>query len=150
MALTTRPRNYPKADKLVQACLAFCGTSSVPWWIENPESGQLKGRPFMKERKYQKVSYCKYSSASEPCCPESAEPCAVCKFRGKYQKHTAIWTNTTWVPEIEPCGAGCRCPYVVNDMHPEKIGAGLRGRRAYPVPGRLTREIFTYLRDQAS
>ena len=122
-----------------QLCPVVAGEPST--WLA--EGSRLRARP------YHTVSYCKYSAAKEPCCP-AERTCAVCEYRRWYQKNTAIWTNTTWVPEIEPCGAGCRCPYFVNGKHPEQIGAGLAGGKAYPVPGRLTREIFTYLRDQAS
>ena len=132
-----------KADKLAQACLRFCETSSVPWWLENPALGLLRDRDFMRARPYHTVSYCKYSAAKEPCCPAEA-PCPVCDFRRKYQKNTAIWTNSTWKPEMRPCRGGSRCDFISDNRHAETIGSH-GGCKSYPVPGRLVHEIFTHL-----
>ena len=78
-ALSTRPRDLAKADALVRACLRlFAEYPAVPWFMENPETGLLKTRALMEGRCYHSVSYCKYSAAADPCCPEGSA-CPLCR-----------------------------------------------------------------------
>jgi len=57
------------------------------WWIENPQTGLLKKRTFMKDVPYYDVDYCKYSNYG-------------------YRKRTRFWTN---IKGFEPklCKTDC-------------------------------------------
>ena len=51
------------------------------WFIENPDSGDLKRRPCIEGLSYVRVEYCMYG------CP--------------YRKRTRLWTNCTdWTPKL--------------------------------------------------
>jgi hypothetical protein len=72
-ALTTRPRDLPKADAIVQRALEIIRYLDPPrWWIENPRNGLLPKRDFMAGIPYTDVDYCQYSDWG-------------------YQKPTRIW-----------------------------------------------------------
>ena len=134
-------RDLIKADRLVGACLAlFAQRPEAPWFMENPGTGLLRTRRVVEGKVFRLVDYCKYSSAADPCCPLSA--CPLCGFRTKYRKETAIWTNTTWQPKASLCRKGSLCGFVVDGRHEEVVKTG---KKAYPVPGRLTREIAEFL-----
>ena len=80
---TGPPRDYEKADRLVQACINiieyFC---PILWFLENPDSGELKRRPCIEGLDHIRVDYCMYSS-----CP--------------YRKRTRLWTNCLdWTPKM--------------------------------------------------
>ena len=146
-ALSTRPRDLAKADALVRACLRlFAEYPTVPWFMENPETGLLKTRALMEGRCYHSVSYCKYSAAADPCCPEGSA-CPLCQYRKRYMKPTAVWTNTTWQPKRAVCWSCKRCPFMGEGgrAHRESLDQGGSGWRAYAVPGRLTQEIAEHL-----
>ena len=59
----------------------------MPWFMENPESGLLKGREVVAGLPFRVVDYCKYGKP--------------------YRKRTAIWTNTEWEPEQPLCKHDC-------------------------------------------
>jgi hypothetical protein len=137
-------RDLEKADALVKACLdIFDKHPFVPYFMENAATGLLKTRDVVQGLTYHTVTYCKYSAAEDPCCPEEA--CAFCEFRRKYLKPTAIWTNTKWVPKISQCKNGNRCPFVVDGKHPETVGGKNKGAKVFAIPGRLSREIAEYV-----
>ena len=80
-ALTRRPRRLEleDGDCLVLKTIEIIGYLRPRWWaVENPRTGLLKSRPYMKALPYDDVSYCMYG------------------FR--YQKTTRIWNNLPWVP----------------------------------------------------
>ena len=85
MARTTAktPRDFEKADRLVQACRHITENLQPRcWFIENPDSGYLKTRQCVKCLPRMRVDYCMYSN-----CP--------------YRKRTRIWTNcTNWTPKM--------------------------------------------------
>ena len=63
------------SDKLVKKTLEIIDYfNPIYWYIENPQSGELKNRPFMKDIPYYDVDYCMYSDWG-------------------YRKRTRIWTN---------------------------------------------------------
>ena len=74
-----RPEKIPdlqSADKLVLKTLEIINyfTPAARWWfIENPQTGQLKNRPFMKNINFIDVDYC--------------------MFDWYIRKRTRIWTN---------------------------------------------------------
>ena len=64
-----------EADKLVLKTLEIIKYFSPSlWFIENPQTGQLKNREYMKDLPYYDVDYCMYSDWG-------------------YKKRTRIWTN---------------------------------------------------------
>ena len=73
---TGGPRNFEKADCLVQACRDIIEYLQPNcWFIENPDSGLLKTRPCISGLSYVRVGYCMYG------CP--------------YRKRTRLWTKCT-------------------------------------------------------
>ena len=72
-----RPEKIPdlqSADKLVLKTLEIINYFTPHWWfIENPQTGQLKNRPFMKNINFIDVDYC--------------------MFDWYIRKRTRIWTN---------------------------------------------------------
>ena len=88
------PRDFEKADRLVQACRDiieyFCPKI---WFIENPDTGYLKTRPCVQGLPHVRVDYCMYSN-----CP--------------YRKRTRLWTNCTdWIPTM------CDWSHCINGRH---------------------------------
>ena len=72
-AMTCRARDLEMADQIVQRTLDIINyLQPRHWFIENPKTGLLKGRPFMKEYAFVDVDYCQFSSWG-------------------YQKPTRIW-----------------------------------------------------------
>ena len=54
-----QPRNLEKADRLVKRCLELiCHLQPRVWFLENPDSGLLKTRDFMKDIPFVCVDYC--------------------------------------------------------------------------------------------
>tara|TARA_R100000655_G_scaffold42878_1_gene78915 strand:+ start:1149 stop:1739 length:591 start_codon:yes stop_codon:yes gene_type:complete len=72
-----RPEKIPdlkSADKLVLKTLEIIDYFNPHWWfIENPQTGQLKNRPFMKNINFIDIDYC--------------------MFDWYIRKRTRIWTN---------------------------------------------------------
>ena len=55
------PRDLVKADALVKRCLGLIQTLRPKvWFLENPDSGLLRTRPFMQALSYVRVDYCCY------------------------------------------------------------------------------------------
>jgi site-specific DNA-cytosine methylase len=83
---------WVEADKLVIKTLEIIKYFNPEvWFIENPQTSQLKKRDIMKDVPYYDVDYCKYSSWG-------------------YRKRTRIWTNKKdWSPLI------CKndCPHMM-------------------------------------
>tara|TARA_R110000822_G_scaffold63736_4_gene156467 strand:+ start:6395 stop:7054 length:660 start_codon:yes stop_codon:yes gene_type:complete len=64
-----------EGDKLVKKTLEIINYFNCEYWfMENPQSGKLKDREYMKDIPYYDVDYCKYSDWG-------------------YRKRTRIWTN---------------------------------------------------------
>ena len=61
-ALTTRERKLALADKLVQKVLEIVKYFNPRWWwIENPQTGELKSRWYMAELAFVDIDYCQFS-----------------------------------------------------------------------------------------
>ena len=70
------PRDFEWADSLVLRALEIIDYFKPKYWyIENPQTGLLKTRPFMFNLPYTDVDYCRYSDWG-------------------YRKRTRIWTNS--------------------------------------------------------
>ena len=74
---TGKPRDMEKADKIVQRTLE-CIQYFMPktWFMENPQTGYLKGRAVVEGLRYKDVTYC--------------------IFGYPYKKATRIWSNSEW------------------------------------------------------
>ena len=86
---TGKPREMEKADKIVQRTLE-CIQYFMPktWFMENPQTGYLKGRAVVQGLRYKDVSYC--------------------VFGYPYKKPTRIWSNSEWQP-LPMCTRSCPC-----------------------------------------
>ncbi len=100
------PRNFEWADGLVLKTLEIIEYFNPPvWYIENPQSGLLKTRPFMENLGYTDVDYCRYC------------------YWG-YRKRTRIWTNTDLQGKL--ClGVGV-CPNMKGRRHLKTAQRGVR------------------------
>ena len=121
------PRDLDTADKLVQRCFELIFQLKPRFWfVENPDSGLLKTRPFMQGLPFVRVGYCMYGAL--------------------YRKRTRIWTNATWAPQT------CDRSHLVGRRHPKTAQRGGRGTwdphdscerdELHALPARLCKEIF--------
>ena len=100
------PRDFVWADSLVERALEIIKHFEPRFWfLENPQTGLLKTRPFMLELPYTDVDYCCYSDWG-------------------YKKRTRLWTNSGF------CGSLClgpgRCPSMLGRRH---LTSAQRGSR---------------------
>ena len=102
------------------------------WFIENPQTGLLKTRPFMSSLPHYDVDYCSYSDWG-------------------YKKRTRIWTNKDFTPKL--CGKEGICPNMVGRFHKASFGGQGRpkdhiylsvasGENAYRIPEALIQDLF--------
>eukprot|EP01052_Picozoa_sp_SAG31_P027116 SAG31_NODE_2511_length_5585_cov_2.160408_1_plen_685_part_00 len=101
----------------------------MTWVVENPETGRLKDRPFMKElnRNSRDVTYCMYGLS--------------------YKKPTRLWSNSLLLQEFQAqfCGKrGCVCANVCpkTGRH-QPLPNGSVARSA--IPARLPEKVFAVL-----
>lgn len=124
------PRNLELADSLVLRTLEIIDYFKPRYWfIENPQSGLLKSRPFMTGLPYIDCDYC--------------------QFGFDYRKRTRFWTNKAGLHNVL-CNRK-ECPKIVNGKHIEGIlnhGRDVRvdtrtlnGR--YRIPEPLLEYLFT-------
>ena len=63
IAKTVGQRDLQGADRVVRKVLEIIKYfEPEQWWIENPRTGMLKDRPFMKDLPFVDVDYCQYSA----------------------------------------------------------------------------------------
>ena len=93
-----------EGDKLVKKTLEIINYFNPElWFIENPQSGKLKDREYMKDLPFYDVDYCKYSDWG-------------------YRKRTRIWTNKKdWDNLI----CNCDCGYTIGKKHINNLGNSL-------------------------
>ena len=123
------PRNFFKADALVERCLDLIDQLEPKvWFLENPDSGYLKTRAVVQGLHFVRVDYCMYGCL--------------------YRKRTRLWTNvTTWHPQL------CDRSHLVDNKH---IRTAQRGGRdgwngddrftldeLHMLPPALCNEIYT-------
>jgi hypothetical protein len=114
----------------VQKVLDIVAWYGVPWFMENPESGLLKGRAVVAGLPFQIVDYCKYGKP--------------------YRKRTAIWTNTDWEPRQPLCKHDC--PVSSGSKHTGRAQQGTSSAtdvrysrdELYSIPPALCDEIADY------
>ncbi len=99
-------KNMNDADKLVQKTLEIIDYFDCEYWfIENPQSGRLKDRPFMKDIPFYDVDYCMYSDWG-------------------YKKRTRIWTNKKDFNNKLCDGSGTCGNMVDTKQHKKVLGNG--------------------------
>jgi site-specific DNA-cytosine methylase len=103
------------------------------WFIENPQTGMMKHRPFMDGIPFYDVDYCRYSDWG-------------------YKKRTRIWTNVEYQSTL--CLGEGKCSNMVGKYHRVSFGGQGRpkphiyekisaGEVAYRVPEALIRQLIT-------
>ena len=93
------------ADMIVKKTLEIIEYFDCEYWfMENPQTGKLKKREFMKDIPFYDVSYCMYSDWG-------------------YEKRTRIWTNKKdWDNKI--CDKSGTCGNMVESQHKQVLGNG--------------------------
>jgi hypothetical protein len=132
------PRNLDLADSLVRRSLEIIEYfQPLIWFIENPETGLLKTRPFMSGLPFTDVDYCSFSDWG-------------------YRKRTRLWSNSGFTGKL--CLGKGQCPNMVGNRHRttaqqgrNKCSTGLWGehhatKQLYRLPPNLCQEIETYCR----
>ena len=135
-AKTVGPRDLVSADRTARACLSCIRwLRPAAWYVENPLSGLLPHRPFMRGMR------------------RWLHPCSYCHYGTVFRKHAAIWTN---VPvSLQVCETPTLCE------HKRKFGrhqgtaqsgptaSGTPGvgdtQLLYPIPKRLLVALFAPL-----
>ena len=126
------PRDLVGADSLVSRDLEVIQHfQPATWWLENPQSGMLKGRAAVAGLPWADVDYCSYG--------------------WPYRKRTRLWTNCAdfaWAPLCRQDCAGCE-----NGWHrqwAQKAGRGDSGcfttRELYVMPPLLCEDILAATR----
>ena len=125
------PRDLEGSDAIVQKVLFILDHYiTCSWFMENPESGLLKGREVVAGLPFQVVDYCKYGKP--------------------YRKRTAIWTNTYWKPQQPLCKHDC--PVSSGSRHTARAQQGTSSAtdvrysrdELYSIPPALCDEIADY------
>ncbi len=100
-----------KGDPLIKKTLEIIEYfNPTLWFIENPDSGRMKNRPFMKDLPYYVVDYCMYSDWG-------------------YRKRTRIWTNKeNWTPMT--CDNKGTCGNMIEGLHKTNLANTARRRKA--------------------
>lgn len=122
-----RPEKIPDlegADKLVLKTLEIINYFNPElWFIENPQTGLLKSRPFMKDIPFYDVDYCMYNHL--------------------IRKRTRIWTNKTeWNNKL--CDK--TCGIIKDNKHPPFSKMNIKGQNRlhlrYKIPEDLIYSLF--------
>tara|TARA_R110000803_G_scaffold53462_1_gene109716 strand:+ start:1005 stop:1868 length:864 start_codon:yes stop_codon:yes gene_type:complete len=94
-----------EADMIVKKTLEIINYFDCEYWfMENPATGKLKSREFMKDIPFYDVSYCMYSDWG-------------------YEKRTRIWTNKKdWDNKI--CDKSGACGNMIQSQHKKVLGNG--------------------------
>ena len=93
------------------------------WFIENPATGMLKNRPFMKELNYYDCDYCMYGYG--------------------LKKRTRIWTNKENL-KLKKCDKSCGI--MINNKHPSFRYYNIKGMNRldlrHTIPEKLIYELL--------
>ena len=100
-----------KGDPLVLKALEIINYFNPHYWfMENPDTGRLKNRSYMKDIPYYVVDYCMYSDWG-------------------YRKRTRIWTNKkNWIGKM--CDGKGTCGNMIGSLHKTNLGNTERLLRA--------------------
>ncbi len=110
-------KDQDEADKLVLKTMEIIQYFDPElWWIENPQTGNLKNRDIMKDVPFYDVDYCMYSDWG-------------------YKKRTRIWTNKKdWIGKL--CdGSGACGNMIENKKHKKNVAIDVHtiGQRKHKV-----------------
>tara|TARA_R110000772_G_scaffold54231_1_gene123885 strand:- start:2 stop:772 length:771 start_codon:yes stop_codon:yes gene_type:complete len=99
-----------EADKLVEKSFEIIDYFKPEfWYLENPQTGNLKNRCIMKDKPFYDVDYCMYSDWG-------------------YKKKTRIWTNKKdWVGKL--CDGSGACGNMMQSQHKLVCDGGYDKRR---------------------
>jgi len=137
---TGGPRDLEGSDRMVQKVLDLVAEFQCPWFMENPQSGYLKGRDVVAGIPYRVVDYCKYHDD---------------RFPHTARKRTAIWTNTDWQPSRPLCNKDCGfCDGRRHLDHAQQRNSAGYARHTqaelYAIPPLLVEDIFGWARSHTS
>ena len=124
-------KEQEEADKLVKKTFEIIEYfNPYLWFVENPQTGNLKNRTFMKDITYYDVDYCMYSDWG-------------------YRKRTRIWTNRT---DFKPLLCNKKCGNMVGNLHKtnlgnterkqKTLGKGTSQQESYRIPEDLIFSLF--------
>lgn len=132
------PRNLELADSLVLRTLEIINYFNPKiWFIENPQTGLLKDRPFMVNFSFSDFDYCRFSDWG-------------------YRKRTRIWSNVEMVGKT--CLGPTGCPNMIARRHKttaqqgkNKTADGMYGeslstKELHRIPPSLCAVFETYAR----
>ena len=122
----TKPRDLAHADSMVLKTFEIINYLRPKYWfIENPETGLLKKRPFMQGIPYVVTDYCMHGMP--------------------FRKRTALWSNVT--DELAPLVRRCdkRCGAVLEGRHVTSVEAAFAGDKRGKIPQPLLLAIFSKL-----
>tara|TARA_R110000764_G_scaffold46001_1_gene103344 strand:+ start:12386 stop:13012 length:627 start_codon:yes stop_codon:yes gene_type:complete len=91
------------------------------WIIENPKTGLLKSREFMKDLPYVDVDYCRYSDWG-------------------IRKRTRLWTNIPFIGKT--CNKNCN--NMIGNKHIAGVSRSYHGIERSRVPPLLIHEVLAY------
>ena len=117
------PRNLDLADSLVKRSLEIIDYFQPQvWFLENPTTGLLKTRPFMRDLPYADLDYCCYCSWG-------------------YRKRTRLWTNCGFAGKL--CGGVGVCPNMEEGRHRSSAQQG-RNKTKSGMHGKIhsTRSLY--------
>ena len=135
-----RPDKVPdlaKADSLVQKTLEIIEYFNPDaFFIENPQTGTLKSRPYMEGIPFLDFDYC--------------------QFGYPYRKRTRFWTSVDGEDKL--CGPDCS--QKIGKRHKNAIGnstyqefwteTGKRLEQRYSIPAGVIKKLFSYLPSPSS
>jgi hypothetical protein len=132
----SRPEKVPNlelADRIVQKTLEIIAYFAPErWFMENPQTGSLKTREYMRDIYYRDFDYCRFSDWG-------------------YRKRTRIWTNVRGDSGL--CLGRDACPNMEGGRHKKALGNGsyqehwVRGEQKrlhqrYAIPADLITSLF--------
>lgn len=121
--------NRKEADKLVLKTLEIIKYFNPSlWFIENPQTGQLKNREYMKDLPYYDVDYCMYSDWG-------------------YKKRTRIWTNKEYF-DAKLCDGKGTCGNMIEINNEKKQHKTILGNGYEIIDGKKTICNTKELRDK--
>ena len=136
-AMTSRPRDFARADRMVKTSLEIIDYLQPDFWfLENPRHGELRDREYMRDIPYIDVDYCQFSDWG-------------------YQKPTRIW-GSPMLKKLESKLCDGWCPNMEwmqsvmgpKRVHRSKLGCTADPGKIKPSPieaGRVPAALIDYL-----
>ena len=131
VAKTVGQRNLKLADRIVKKTLEIIFyLNPNHWWIENPRTGWLKTRPFMRNLPFIDIDHCQFSEWG-------------------YQKPTRIWCSESIAHLKNILCDGEHCPNLIKNkggklIHRQKLG-GNNVQYSTRGKGKMRKLLVDYL-----